>query len=56
MIGPGTGVAPFRAFVQERAHESAQGKQVGKTMLFYGCRNPDEDFLYREEWKVSLIG
>jgi NADPH-ferrihemoprotein reductase len=55
MIGPGTGVAPFRAFVQERAMMSTLGKRVGKTLLFYGCRRADEDFLYRDEWKVSLV-
>lgn len=54
MVGPGTGVAPFRAFVQERACQSAQGKEVGQTVLFYGCRRDDEDFLYKDEWRVSL--
>jgi NADPH-ferrihemoprotein reductase len=53
MIGPGTGVAPFRAFVQERAHQSRQGKNIGKTVLFFGCRREDEDFLYKDEWSVS---
>ena len=50
MIGPGTGVAPFRAFVQERALIASLGKAVGRTMLFYGCRRSEEDFLYKEEW------
>ncbi|GAO49355.1 hypothetical protein SAICODRAFT_74213 [Saitoella complicata NRRL Y-17804] len=51
MIGPGTGVAPFRGFVAERAHQaSALGKTVGKTVLFYGCRRRDEDFMYEDEW------
>jgi NADPH-ferrihemoprotein reductase len=53
MIGPGTGVAPFRAFVQERALRAQAGKNVGRTMLFYGCRRKDEDFLYANEWSVS---
>jgi NADPH-ferrihemoprotein reductase len=52
MIGLGTGVAPFRAFVQERAFMSSLGRQVGRTILFYGCRKCDEDFLYKEEWQV----
>lgn len=51
MIGPGTGVAPFRAFVQERAWQN-KACPAGRTMLFYGCRQRDEDFLYEEEWKV----
>jgi len=50
MIGPGTGVAPFRAFVQERAAHAAKGDNVGKMLLFYGCRKSTEDFLYQNEW------
>ncbi|KAH7328348.1 hypothetical protein B0I35DRAFT_345918 [Stachybotrys elegans] len=51
MIGPGTGVAPFRAFVQERAKQAADGVDVGRTLLFFGCRKSTEDFMYKEEWE-----
>lgn len=51
MVGPGTGVAPFRAFVQERAVRN-ESQPAGRTMLFYGCRTRNEDFLYEDEWKV----
>lgn len=53
MVGPGSGVAPFRGFIQERAAQAKAGEKVGKTVLFYGCRRSSEDFLYREEWNVS---
>ena len=49
MIGAGTGVAPFRGFLQERAAQRAQGAPVAESLLFFGCRRPDSDLLYAEE-------
>ncbi|CAB44769.1 NADPH-cytochrome p450 reductase [Schizosaccharomyces pombe] len=51
MVGPGTGVAPFRGFVMERANLASKGVKVAKTLLFYGCQYSDKDFLYKEEWQ-----
>ncbi|MBU3022000.1 assimilatory sulfite reductase (NADPH) flavoprotein subunit [Aestuariibacter sp. A3R04] len=47
MVGPGTGIAPFRAFMQER---DAQGAE-GKNWLFFGNPNFTQDFLYQVEWQ-----
>lgn len=53
MIGPGTGVAPFRGFIRERVKymEITENAKLGKHLLFYGSRNAD-DFLYQEEWPL----
>ena len=50
MIGPGTGVAPFRAFVQERGETGASGRN----WLFFGARHFDTEFLYQLEWQQAL--
>jgi NADPH-ferrihemoprotein reductase len=49
MVAAGTGIAPFRAFIQERARMKQVGKTCGKMLLYFGCRSPDEDYTYSEE-------
>ncbi|MEO8366492.1 MAG: assimilatory sulfite reductase (NADPH) flavoprotein subunit [Pseudoxanthomonas sp.] len=50
MVGPGTGVAPFRGFVQERAETGANGRN----WLLFGARHFNTDFLYQAEWQDAL--
>jgi sulfite reductase (NADPH) flavoprotein alpha-component len=50
MVGPGTGVAPFRAFVQERRAIAA----TGRSWLFFGDRQFTHDFLYQLDWQDAL--
>jgi NADPH-ferrihemoprotein reductase len=54
MIGPGTGFAPFRGFLQERAALRRCGKLLGPAYLFFGCRSEHHDFIYREEMEDAL--
>lgn len=49
-VAAGTGVAPFRGFVQERAAMIAAGRKLAPAVLFYGCREPGKDDLYPEEF------
>ncbi|MEK9199173.1 assimilatory sulfite reductase (NADPH) flavoprotein subunit [Ureibacillus sp. FSL E2-3493] len=50
MVGPGTGVAPFRSFIQEREERGAEGKN----WLFFGDQHFMTDFLYQTEWQSWL--
>lgn len=49
MVGPGTGMAPFRSFYQERWMRHRSGAHVAQTLLFFGNRNRECDFLYGDE-------
>ncbi|MGN7979636.1 bifunctional cytochrome P450/NADPH--P450 reductase [Burkholderia sp. 22313] len=49
MICAGSGIAPFRGFLQERALQKQRGENVGPSLLFFGIDDPDVDFLYRDE-------
>ncbi|KAK8065906.1 sulfite reductase flavoprotein component [Apiospora hydei] len=54
MAGLGTGLAPFRAFVQYRAMQKAQGKEIGEILLYLGSRHQREEYLYGEEWEAYV--
>jgi sulfite reductase (NADPH) flavoprotein alpha-component len=63
MAGLGTGLAPFRAFVQERAWQRDQGMPIGDVFLYMGARHQREEYLYGEEWEayqdagiITLLG
>ncbi|KAJ3896345.1 fatty acid hydroxylase [Lentinula edodes] len=56
----GSGLAPLRGFIQERALQKISGRKVGKILLFFGCRDPEGDYLYSTddlaEWsKLGVV-
>lgn len=58
LIGPGTGIAPFMGFIQDRAYHKRNGKEVGDTILYTGFRKKSEDYMYEEElemWKKEVV-
>lgn len=54
MAGLGTGLAPFRAFVQYRAMQKAAGIEIGDILLYMGSRHQREEYLYGEEWEAYV--
>ncbi|XP_026636393.1 nitric oxide synthase, inducible [Microtus ochrogaster] len=55
LIGPGTGIAPFRSFWQQRFHDSQhRGLKGGRMTLVFGCRHPEEDHIYQEEMQEMV--
>mmetsp|Transcript_6849 Transcript_6849/g.13626 ORF Transcript_6849/g.13626 Transcript_6849/m.13626 type:complete len:656 (+) Transcript_6849:68-2035(+) len=50
MVGPGTGFAPFRGFIQDRRADSTSAEML----LYFGCRHTDHDFIYEEEMKSAV--
>lgn len=69
MVGPGTGIAPFIGYIEEREYEMAHNskkiinnqleeKKFGHMELYYGCRNKAKDFIYQKEltrWKEKGV-
>jgi len=51
MAGLGTGLAPFRAFIEQRKHEKSQGHRVGEMTLFFGGRHAHAEYYYRDEFE-----
>lgn len=55
MIGPGTGIAPMRALLQQRRHQQlVQKKTVGRNVLYFGCHRKEQDYLYQDEMQRYL--
>lgn len=56
MIGPGTGLAPFRGFLYERMWQaqSQESKKTATNVLFFGCRHPDCDYIYQNELEALV--
>ncbi|XP_017861314.1 PREDICTED: NADPH-dependent diflavin oxidoreductase 1 [Drosophila arizonae] len=50
MIGPGTGIAPFRSIIQNRLHLQQLGQNVGPLVVFFGCRNRSKDYHFVEDF------
>jgi cytochrome P450/NADPH-cytochrome P450 reductase len=58
LVCAGTGLAPFRGFLQERARQAQSGRSVGRSLLFFGCDHPGVDYLYKDElaeWEAAGV-
>jgi sulfite reductase alpha subunit-like flavoprotein len=54
LVGLGTGIAPFRGFLQERAFLKSQGTPLGPSVMYFGCHKRKQDFLFAEEFDAFV--
>ena len=58
MIGPGTGVAPFRSYILDECHDDVEGGakngESSRLLLFFGSRNRDKDYFFESEYKCLM--
>lgn len=55
MIGPGTGIAPMRALLQERKLQREKMGATGKNILYFGCKTPTQDYIYKDELESYVV-
>ncbi|SPP85282.1 NADPH-dependent diflavin oxidoreductase 1 [Drosophila guanche] len=56
MVGPGTGIAPFRSIIQHRLHAQSKGACIGPLVVFFGCRSRAADFHFQEDFEAWTKG
>lgn len=54
MVGPGTGLAPFRGYIQDYRAIKNTGADTGKLILFFGCRSSTQDYIYQQELEETV--